>query len=46
VSGIFGMNVSDLPFTKEPGGFLWAMALLVMATIAIYAVLRLMRIMR
>jgi Mg2+ and Co2+ transporter CorA len=46
VSGIFGMNVSDLPFTKEPGGFTWAMALLIGATVAIYAVLRLMRIMR
>lgn len=46
VSGVFGMNVSDLPFTKEPGGFVWAMGLIVVATVAVYGFLRLLRIMR
>ncbi len=40
------MNVSDLPFTKEPGGFLWAMAPIVVATAIVYGFLRLLRIMR
>ena len=40
------MNVSDLPFTKEPSGFTWAMALLVGAAAAVYALLRLMRVLR
>lgn len=46
VSGVFGMNVSDLPFTKEPGGFVWAMAILVASAASVYGFLRLLRIMR
>ena len=46
ISGIFGMNVSDLPFTKEGGGFFWAMGLLVFSILAVYAVMRLLRITR
>ena len=46
VAGIFGMNVSDLPFTKETGGFLWAMALCVLSSVAAYGFLRWLRIMR
>ena len=46
ISGIFGMNVSDLPFTKEGGGFIWAMALLVASIVLVYAAMRFLRIMR
>jgi zinc transporter len=46
VAGIFGMNVSDLPFTKETGGFPWAMALCVLSSVAVYGFLRWLRIMR
>ena len=46
VAGIFGMNVSDLPFTKDPSGFPWAMALCVLASVAVYGLLRWLRIMR
>ena len=46
VAGIFGMNVSDLPFTKDPGGFPWAMALCVLSSAAVYGFLRWLRIMR
>ncbi len=46
VGGIFGMNVSDLPFTKESGGFYWAMALTAGSILLVYAFMRLLRIMR
>jgi zinc transporter len=46
ISGIFGINVSDLPFTKEGGGFTWAMGLIVISATLVYAVMRLARIMR
>jgi Mg2+ and Co2+ transporter CorA len=44
VSGIFGMNVSDLPFTKEGGGFIWAMGMIVISSLLVYGILRLLRI--
>jgi zinc transporter len=46
ISGIFGMNVSDLPFTKEPGGFVWAMALIAVSIALVYVIMRWLRIMR
>jgi zinc transporter len=46
VVGLFGMNVTDLPFTKEAGGFTWAAALTVVSAVAVYGFLRLLRIMR
>lgn len=46
ISGIFGMNVSDLPFTKEGGGFFWALGLIVLSIALVYAVMRLLRIAR
>lgn len=46
VGGVFGMNVSDLPFTKEPGGFYWAMALTIGSVVLVYAFMRVLRIMR
>jgi zinc transporter len=46
ISGIFGMNVSDLPFTKEGGGFYWAMGMIVVSAALVYAVMRPARIMR
>jgi Mg2+ and Co2+ transporter CorA len=46
VGGIFGMNVSDLPFTKEPGGFYWAMALTITSLLLVYGFMRWLRIMR
>ena len=46
ISGIFGMNVSDLPFTKDASGFYWAMALIVVSIVLVYAVMRWLRITR
>jgi Mg2+ and Co2+ transporter CorA len=46
ISGIFGMNVSDLPFTKEAGGFVWAIALIVVSILLVYVVMRWLRITR
>ena len=46
VSGVFGMNVSDLPFTKEPGGFVWAMAILIGSAVLVYGFMKALRIMR
>lgn len=46
ISGIFGMNVSDLPFTKEGGGFIWAMGLIIFSSLLVYAVMRVLRITR
>ena len=46
IGGIFGMNVSDLPFTKEPGGFYWAMALTFGSALFVYLFMRWLRIMR
>lgn len=46
VAGIFGMNVTDLPFTKDAGGFLWAIGITTLSSAVVYAVMRWMRIMR
>lgn len=46
ISGIFGMNVSDLPFTKDGGGFIWAMGLIVVSSLLVYAIMHMQRIMR
>jgi zinc transporter len=46
VVGVFGMNVSDLPFTKGENGFYWAMLLTVGACAAVYGLLRMLKIMR
>ena len=46
VVGIFGMNVSDLPFTKDPQGFIWVMLLTVAASALVYGLLRWLKIMR
>jgi len=46
IGGIFGMNVSDLPFTKEPGGFYWAMALTFGSAVLVYLFMRWLRIVR
>lgn len=46
IGGIFGMNVSDLPFTKEPGGFYWALALTIGSVVLVYAFMRFLRIVR
>jgi zinc transporter len=40
IAGIFGMNTKGLPFTDDETGFLWAMALVVVSSIAVYAVMR------
>ena len=39
VTGVFGMNVKDLPFLETDGGFLWTVVLMVGAVGAIYLVL-------
>jgi zinc transporter len=46
ISGIFGMNVSDLPFTKEGNGFIWAMGLIISSIVAVYVLLRVLRVTR
>ena len=46
VVGVFGMNVTDLPFTKAPQGFVWAMLLTVAASAAVYGLLRWLNVMR
>lgn len=46
VAGIFGMNVSELPFTKGENGFLWAMAVTVVSSALVYVFMRWLRILR
>jgi zinc transporter len=46
VAGIFGMNVTDLPFTKDAGGFPWAIGLTIASAVAVYGFLRWLRVMR
>jgi zinc transporter len=46
VAGIFGMNVTDLPFTKDAGGFAWAIGLTIASAVAVYGFLRWLRVMR
>jgi Mg2+ and Co2+ transporter CorA len=46
VAGIFGMNVTDLPFTKGESGFLWAMAITVVSSALVYVFMRWLRIIR
>jgi phosphate/sulfate permease len=40
VSGIFGMNVKDLPLTEGQGGFWWAAAILLGSAVAVCFVLK------
>jgi len=40
IAGIFGMNTKGLPFTDDETGFLWAMVLVVVSLIAVYAIMR------
>jgi zinc transporter len=40
IAGIFGMNTKGLPFTDDEMGFWWAMALVAISSIAVYAVMR------
>jgi zinc transporter len=40
VAGIFGMNVAGLPLTEDKGGFLCAMAILVIASALVYWLLK------
>ncbi len=46
VAGIFGMNVTDLPFTKGESGFLWAMAITGVSSALVYVFMRWLRILR
>jgi Mg2+ and Co2+ transporter CorA len=46
VAGVFGMNVTDLPFTKEGGGFPWAIGLTLGSAALAYAVMRCLHITR
>jgi len=46
VAGIFGMNVTDLPFTKGESGFVWAMAVTVVSSALVYVFMRWLRIIR
>ncbi|HEV3241768.1 MAG TPA: CorA family divalent cation transporter [Methyloceanibacter sp.] len=40
VAGIFGMNVGGVPLTEDKDGFLWAMAIIVVASIVVYWLLK------
>jgi zinc transporter len=40
VTGAFGMNVKDLPFTDEPAGFWWAMAIATAGSVVVVWALR------
>lgn len=46
VTGIFGMNTKGLPLTDVDSGFLWAVALIVGSSAAVYWIMRRMRIVR
>jgi len=46
VAGVFGMNVTDLPFTKDAGGFPWAIVLTLGSALLAYAVMRMLRVIR
>jgi zinc transporter len=46
VAGVFGMNVTDLPFTKDVGGFPWAIGLTAGSAALAYALMRLLRVIR
>jgi len=46
VAGIFGMNVSELPFTKGENGFIWAMVVTVVSSALVYVFMRWLRILR
>jgi len=36
LAGIFGMNVAGLPLVQDKSGFLWAMVILVAASVLVY----------
>jgi zinc transporter len=40
VTGVFGMNTKGLPFTENPDGFLWALALMLASAIAVYVLMK------
>lgn len=40
VTGIFGMNTKDLPFTESAGGFWWALFLMLSSGVAVVLILR------
>lgn len=40
VAAIFGMNVEGLPLTENGGGFLWAVAIIVIASALVYWLLK------
>jgi Mg2+ and Co2+ transporter CorA len=40
VAGIFVMNVGVVPWTDDKGGFLWAMAIIVVVSIVVYWLLK------
>jgi zinc transporter len=46
VAGVFGMNVTELPFTRDAGGFPWAIGLTAASSAVVFAVMRWLRIIR
>jgi zinc transporter len=40
ITGVFGMNVSSLPFVQGPGGFWWVMFIMALAVIVTLIILR------
>jgi zinc transporter len=40
IAGVFGMNTKGLPFSDDENGFVWAMTLVVVSSVAVYAVMR------
>jgi zinc transporter len=39
-TGIFGMNIKDLPFTDLDTAFLWASALMLLSSFAAWLIMR------
>ena len=40
VAGLFGMNVGGLPLTEDGGGFIWALAIIAVASALVYWLLK------
>jgi zinc transporter len=40
VAGVFGMNVKGLPFAEDDNGFIWVVALLFVASVLVYLLMR------
>ena len=46
ITGLFGMNVKGLPFTDDESGFIYAVAMCALSSLAMYVAVRRMGIFR